>query len=75
MKRKALVIVAIVFVLVFSPFSLKPHAQFYGRGGCLYQPMRPVVPPGCLNIVAQCIVEAYDNTRWQWVCVTGLPPI
>lgn len=45
---------------------LTPHA---GAAGCGLKPLKPLVPLGCRDLVAQCVCGADGKCEWQWVCV------
>ena len=40
------------------------------NSACGVVPVRPVPPPGCRDLVAQCTCDASGrNCHWTWVCV------
>jgi hypothetical protein len=39
-------------------------------GGCDLEPIKPLPPLGCLDLVATCQCEARgEDCRWVWTCV------
>jgi hypothetical protein len=37
---------------------------------CGFQPLKPLVPLGCKDLVASCVCDAEGrNCKWQWTCV------
>ena len=40
------------------------------QSGCGVQPVKPVVPVGCSDLVAVCTCDVHGyNCHWQWQCV------
>lgn len=39
-------------------------------GQCGIQPIKPIVPIGCRDVVPVCVCDANGrNCRWEWQCV------
>lgn len=36
---------------------------------CGIQPIKPIPPIGCRDLVAQCVLDKEGRSYWQWVCV------
>jgi hypothetical protein len=67
MKRLAIFTPALVLVaalLAATPASVR--ASF----ACGLQPLKPLVPLGCDDLVLLCRCDLQgQNCRWEWVCV------
>jgi hypothetical protein len=37
--------------------------------GCSIEPIKPLPPVGCKDLIAQCVCDAKAECHWQWVCV------
>ncbi len=38
--------------------------------GCLFQPLKPLTPLGCRNLISVCVCdERGKNCHWEWQCV------
>ena len=59
-------LVAAVFALVLT-FTA---ATTCAGPGCGPRPPKPPVPPGCTDLVAQCVCDSGgDRCAWTWACV------
>ena len=39
-------------------------------GSCGLEPLKPLVPLGCRDIVPECVCDVYgQNCHWVWYCV------
>jgi hypothetical protein len=39
-------------------------------GSCGFLPLKPLVPLGCDDLVAQCRCDSQgQNCKWEWICV------
>ena len=49
---------------------LTTPAPVCAQSGCGLKPLKPLVPLGCKDLVAQCRCDARGQScRWEWVCV------
>ena len=37
--------------------------------GCGLEPLKPVPPIGCADLVAQCVCDSKGNCHYTWICV------
>lgn len=70
MKLLKFMLLSVVLTLLLSLNSGIVHAQ----GTCGPVPPKPAVPPGCADLVAQCVCTGGVNSdhnqecHWEWVC-------
>ena len=60
---RLIALATVVVALVFSQ-SGALVAQ-----SCGLVPFKPFPPFGCVDLVAQCVVDSQGHAVWQWVCV------
>jgi hypothetical protein len=66
---KRLVLLTPALALVVGLFTMLP-LDACASGSCGLPPLKPLVPLGCDDLVAQCRCDAQGlNCRWEWVCV------
>jgi hypothetical protein len=57
-----------VVLLLF--FLALPSAEIVRAQGCGLQPLKPLIPLGCKDLVPQCSCDANGkNCHWEWTCV------
>ena len=40
------------------------------KGDCIVQPVKPVIPPGCRDLVLECLCDSTgNNCSYVWKCV------
>ena len=66
-NRIVLLIMLMVLTVLTSELLSRPvNAQ----SGCGLKPLKPLVPLGCKDLVAECRCDSQGrNCRWEWVCV------
>jgi hypothetical protein len=64
MKHLRVVVLLLLLVILTS-------AQTGGtQSGCGIKPLKPLIPLGCKDLVAQCKCDAKgQNCKWEWICV------
>lgn len=60
----------VVLVLLAAPSGGLMYPIPAPQSGCGLVPLKPLVPIGCRDLVAQCVCdENGQNCHWVWVCV------
>ena len=63
MKRLFLIIVVLAVCLI-------PVTVFNARAySCEIQPIKPIQPIGCKDLIPMCVCDKNGNCYWQWICV------
>jgi hypothetical protein len=58
--------IVLALVIWLSTIQLPPAVC---AAGCGIKPVKPIVPIGCKDLVAQCRCDARgNNCAWEWVC-------
>jgi len=67
MKHLRMVILLLVLAILASVSMSTPTSA---QSGCGIKPIKPIVPIGCKDLVAQCKCDSKgQNCSWQWICV------
>jgi hypothetical protein len=66
--RRIAITIALAIATVAGGITL--YAQEAECMGCGMKPFKPMTPPGCRDLIAQCKCDGYGNCYWEWVCVT-----
>lgn len=73
MKRLLLILpaAALAAALLMAPAPTCAQSGYAStQMGCGFKPMKPMVPMGCKDLVAECRCDARgQRCRWEWICV------
>ena len=61
---------ALLFAAALLLALSNSHTVSAQLSGCGLKPLKPLVPLGCADLVAQCVCDQKGKScRWTWVCV------
>jgi hypothetical protein len=67
---KYAIAVLVVLASVVAGILLLTPRPACAQSGCGLKPIKPLVPIGCKDLVAECRCDSNgQNCRWEWVCV------
>ena len=67
--KYAIALLAFVVSVVAGSLLVAPSPAC-AQSGCGLQPLKPLPPLGCKDLVAECRCDSNgQNCRWEWVCV------
>jgi len=61
---------AVSFLVILWLILAAPAEATLNFTGCGFKPLKPLIPLGCRDLVAQCICDGFGkNCSWAWICV------
>ncbi len=64
------VLVLVLMMLLATAALVAPSMPVNAQSGCGLKPLKPLIPLGCKDVVAQCTCDNRGkNCHWEWICV------
>jgi len=68
LTSSALLVLSVLLVALGADATTARRAA---AANCVIQPIKPIPPIGCRDLIPRCVCSASGQCWWEWLCVSG----